>query len=305
MVSNMAAIFISYRRDDSANSAHRLAESLRGRFDVFMDVSNIDPGMTIPDEIQRELTSCLVVLVVIGRRWVSAVDEQQRVRLTRADDWVRREITTALNLGKTVIPVLVENAPMPSSDQLPSALRRFSQLNAFEIRSDRWDSDTEILVSTIGGVLDPGPIPLHGPARPPNLLLEGIIAPVLAIGLAQIAIQDFLPVPLLAATGLIGFGSGILNGCRFEASFRKDALLALVIATAAVILMSAEISLPLGEWPRPKDWNEAGIWGTFFVDIFSTYVVGRLFWRVVAPTKLGGAIRRMVLWSARDISRRK
>ncbi len=39
--------------------------------------------------------------------------------LHRGDDWVRREIAAALQLGEPMMPVIQDNAPLPTADQLP------------------------------------------------------------------------------------------------------------------------------------------------------------------------------------------
>jgi len=54
-----------------------------------------------------------VLLAVIGRRWLIAVEEEGRRRLDHSEDYVRLEIATALKRGIRVIPMLVDGASMP------------------------------------------------------------------------------------------------------------------------------------------------------------------------------------------------
>jgi hypothetical protein len=61
------------------------------------------------------------MLVVIGTHWLSITDDNGRRRLDDSEDFVRREIEAALQSGIRVIPVLVDGATMPPSDQLPRA----------------------------------------------------------------------------------------------------------------------------------------------------------------------------------------
>jgi hypothetical protein len=59
----MPDIFISYRRDDSSGHAGRLFDCMRGRFgneSVFMDVTNIQPGIDFTQAFDRALSSCRV-----------------------------------------------------------------------------------------------------------------------------------------------------------------------------------------------------------------------------------------------------
>jgi len=66
----MAGIFIGYRRDDSAGHARALFDRLRAHFGaelVFMDVTDIEPGMDFTEVLDKAIGSCDVLLAVIGR----------------------------------------------------------------------------------------------------------------------------------------------------------------------------------------------------------------------------------------------
>jgi TIR domain len=118
-------IFISYRRDDSPASAGRLYDRLSNHFasdHIFMDVDNLDLGVDFVEEIQKRVSSCDVLIAVIGRRWLSSSDEEGQRRLDNAEDFVRLEIATALKRGVRVIPVLVDGASMPRRPDLPDDL---------------------------------------------------------------------------------------------------------------------------------------------------------------------------------------
>jgi hypothetical protein len=63
-------IFISYRRDDSAGHAGRLYDRLSTHFgeaQIFMDIDNIEFGMDFVEVIETAISSCKIVLVVIGK----------------------------------------------------------------------------------------------------------------------------------------------------------------------------------------------------------------------------------------------
>ncbi len=65
----MAGVFISYRRQDSAGWAGRLATDLIERFGpdtVFQDIDAIGAGEDFVTVIERALGACAVVLVLIG-----------------------------------------------------------------------------------------------------------------------------------------------------------------------------------------------------------------------------------------------
>ena len=89
---------------------------------MFIDIDTIAPGTDFTTELERALVGTTVVLVIIGRRWLTAADAQGRRRLDVSDDFVRREILTALQRGARLIPVLVQNTTMPTAADLPDTL---------------------------------------------------------------------------------------------------------------------------------------------------------------------------------------
>ncbi len=120
------AIFIGYRRDDTADVAGRIYDAMAQRFGktrVFKDVDNIGPGVDFGDYIKTVLPRCAVALVLIGPHWLESSDETGKRRLDDDHDWVRIEIETALaTAGLLVVPVLVNGARMPRAKKCRRAL---------------------------------------------------------------------------------------------------------------------------------------------------------------------------------------
>lgn len=164
----MQGIFISYRRLDSQSAAGRLADHLRENMHgvpLFRDVETIEPGVDFVDAIGHALQSCGILLAVIGPRWVSLQDAAGRRRLDDPNDYTRLEISTALQRNDVrVIPVLVEGAQMPGSDELPDDLKPLARRNAIELTDKRWEYDVSQLVDTLGKALHLNPVPT--PPRP-------------------------------------------------------------------------------------------------------------------------------------------
>ncbi len=162
------AIFVGYRRDDTADVAGRIFDALEARFGrdrVFKDVDNIPVGANFGDYIKTILPRCRVALILMGPHWIGAQDRAGRRRLEDPDDWVRVEIETALATpGLQVVPVLVNGAQMPRPDELPTSLQPLLQLNAAVIRRDpdfRHDIDrlgTALRASVRTGLLDLGAV---------------------------------------------------------------------------------------------------------------------------------------------------
>jgi hypothetical protein len=95
------------------------------------------------------------VLVVIGPRWLTIADEQNRARIQLPDDVHHQEIAFVLGRSDvTVIPVLVDEALMPHADQLPAALRKLPDQESRSIGDTqaRRKADLAVLVEDIKSV---------------------------------------------------------------------------------------------------------------------------------------------------------
>jgi tetratricopeptide (TPR) repeat protein len=122
----MTRVFICYRREDEPYGAKSIRDRLlASKFDVFFDVHSIVLVDDWNKEIETYLASCDCCLAIIGKSWLTILDEKNgKPRLADPKDYVRREIETALHAGKRVIPVLLDVEP-PNSDQVPEELRDF------------------------------------------------------------------------------------------------------------------------------------------------------------------------------------
>ena len=141
-------IFISYRREDSAGFARLIYDRIVNRIDrsrVFFDVDNIEPGLDFEAILSERVGNCDALVAIIGRHWTSVVDEARARRLDNPKDFVRIEIAAALQRGVRVIPVLVDGAKMPRTEELPEELQGLSKRQAIEISHTRFDSDADHL----------------------------------------------------------------------------------------------------------------------------------------------------------------
>jgi uncharacterized protein len=131
--------FISYRRDDSAADSGRIYDRLLpqyGRENVFKDVDAIPLGVDFRRVLTDEVAKCDVMLVVIGRWWVGIADARGHRRLGDPNDFVRIEVEAALARNIPAIPILVQNAPMPQAQDLPSSLAPLAYRNSIAVRGD-------------------------------------------------------------------------------------------------------------------------------------------------------------------------
>ena len=145
-------IFISYRRDDTRQAAGRLADDLTEQFGadrIFRDIERIELGVDFEQALNKALNGCEVMLVLIGQRWSSITDAQDRRRLEQPGDWIRIEIVTALRRNIRVVPVLVDGAAMPAESDLPDDLKPLLRRQAFALEDGRWKSDVQRLTDAL------------------------------------------------------------------------------------------------------------------------------------------------------------
>ncbi|MGA7181314.1 MAG: toll/interleukin-1 receptor domain-containing protein [Thiobacillaceae bacterium] len=189
----MSAIFLSYRRDDSAGFAGRLADELEaqlGAGSVFRDVDDIRPGENFVAAINSQLNEVQAVLIMIGPHWLTAASNGQR-RLDKADDFVRQEIQAALAFGKPVIPLLVGGAAMPAEADLPPEIAGLARRQAVVLSDVDWKADVERLVHSLRPELGS----VAGAGRPWRRILLGLSGTGLVLFLAVLLLRHKIHVP--------------------------------------------------------------------------------------------------------------
>jgi hypothetical protein len=98
-----------------------------------------------------------LLLVIVGKDWLSSADNNGRRRIDNSDDWVRIEIETALQRDIPVVPMLVDEAELPYADDLPPSLRPFVRRQAFRLSHAGFRAEVASLIEAVAKVLGTGP----------------------------------------------------------------------------------------------------------------------------------------------------
>ena len=178
-------LFLSYRRDDTGGRAGRLFDALVTRYGhdaVFQDVNTVEPGLNFVQQVEVAIKSSDVVLVVIGPQWLSSPAPEGGRRVDRPDDFVRRELTIALDADVRVVPVLVDGATLPLAGELPEGIVPLLQRQAVSIDDVSWRQDVDALIRRLEG--DPPPTAQPGRRR---MTTGGFIAAGLSIVVIAVA----------------------------------------------------------------------------------------------------------------------
>ena len=148
-------VFLNYRRDDASGHAGRLYDLLAARYGadrVFMDIDAIPLGSEFGETINRAVASCDVLIALIGRDWLEARDEGGHRRLDDPDDFVRREIESALAQGVVVVPASVQGAEIPRAHELPPSLAPLTRRQGFQLSDLGWQDDVDRLIRRLEAV---------------------------------------------------------------------------------------------------------------------------------------------------------
>lgn len=104
----MAQVFISYSKRDyidpkgniiPGNPIDKVIKALtENRITYWIDREGLDPGVVFAEKIAKNIHSCDVVLYLASQKANSSV-------------WTLKEISTAIDFGKTVIPVRLDHTP--------------------------------------------------------------------------------------------------------------------------------------------------------------------------------------------------
>jgi hypothetical protein len=162
----LTQVFLNYRADDDPFGVVFLDEKLSNRFGdaaVFLASKSIPLGARWEKAMFQAVADSAAVLAVIGRGWLTA---KGRRHLDDRRDFVRREILTALELGKRVIPVRL-GVPRLSARVLPPALAELARCQDIEIRFRSSKIDVDRLATELAKLIPELPEPpAAGPSTP-------------------------------------------------------------------------------------------------------------------------------------------
>lgn len=126
-------IFISYRREPASFIARAVYQSLtQAGYDVFFDVESINSG---------KFSEIILGQIAARPHFLLILTKGTLERCVNPDDWVRREIETAIHLKRNIIPLLINNFDFGEAQKfLVGDLAEISSLNGINVPHDYFDA---------------------------------------------------------------------------------------------------------------------------------------------------------------------
>lgn len=176
MTSTGSTVFISYRATDSGSYGALLYFELArhfGRESVFFDSESIPAGADCVETIRTSLRRARVLLAVIGPDWLIGSAAGHARDIDNPADWIRLEISEALSTGIKIIPVLIDEARLPTADELPEDIRSLNRCQYRLLRHRHASPDLRRLVADLRN--DPVLAAAFRRRRPPRPLSRSVV----------------------------------------------------------------------------------------------------------------------------------
>lgn len=135
--------FVSYRRTDSW-PARWITEAFTSRFGeaaMFRDEQSIRLGADFRTEIDEAIQQCRILLCLVGQDWLDLDLPRDERRIFSDEDWPRIEVEKALQLERAVVPVFLDEAPIPTKEDLPDSLEQLAYSQGFRVRVETAEDD--------------------------------------------------------------------------------------------------------------------------------------------------------------------
>lgn len=148
-------VFVNYRSSDEPWAAVAVNNELSCRFGdsaVFIDAKSMVPGRDFDKTLLAAVRRSVVLLAIVGRRWLTESDGHGRRLVDQPADWVRREIVEAFRSSVPVIPVLIGEISRLEASALPPALRRLARCPYVRLRHRDFKSDLDRLVTYVSAI---------------------------------------------------------------------------------------------------------------------------------------------------------
>lgn len=152
-------IFINYRKEDTGQIASVIYKALCNAFgnnNVFKDFHTTEPGSDFSKPVKGKGKRNHLLLVLIGKDWLSTGDSGGRLHINSDDDYIRLEIASALKNKVIVLPLMIDSAKMPDGKDLPYELNVLTRLPCINMHSQSFEKDIFHVIHVIKSAMGRG-----------------------------------------------------------------------------------------------------------------------------------------------------
>ena len=142
----MHDVFISYKAEEAAEAENVRCILEKNRISCWMAPDNIPSGSNYTKEIPVAIGECCVFLLMLSEK-------------SQKSPWVRRELDTAVNRGKTIIPFEIEACRL--NDEFDFLLNGVQRCAAYQKKAEVMEQ----LVNRIYAITGKKPIPTPPPEQ--------------------------------------------------------------------------------------------------------------------------------------------
>lgn len=141
-VKSEVSLFFSYRRSEAEDLVRHISDKLKEHSGIhmFIDQHTLLSG-PFPEGLGDQVRAADILVLLVYPTTME--------KLTDPEDWVRKEIETALEANKLILPLRIDGAPFPGHSKLPQSLEQLKFCNALEFSTSYFDNAIERLVSWI------------------------------------------------------------------------------------------------------------------------------------------------------------
>jgi hypothetical protein len=132
-------VFISYRRNKNADAAKLIRTALNSR--------NISAFLDIEDLGSRFFDERLIEVIRHTNNFVLLISPDDLKNCKETNDWLRNEISTAIQSGRNIIPILKDGFNWDESLYLPEEIRDLPRHNSINYSTEYFEAMIMKLIS--------------------------------------------------------------------------------------------------------------------------------------------------------------
>lgn len=137
-------IFISYRRDGGADISGRIKDRLELLgYKVFYDITSMNSG-TFDKQIIHAISSCADFLLILSPTALDRCDNE--------NDWIRRELSLAIEMNKNIIPIIADGFEFPHN--LPKEIDAVRLYEGVNVPSEYFDAAFDKMLQYLQSQID-------------------------------------------------------------------------------------------------------------------------------------------------------